>query len=64
MTQLAREYERVQCKPCKGTGRLKRRPGITYRTMHDGRRKPNCPHCNGDGYTWQGKQKENGNHGD
>lgn len=41
---------RTKCEPCKGTGRMKRKPGQTYRTMSDGRRGPRCSHCMGFGY--------------
>jgi DnaJ-class molecular chaperone len=41
---------RSKCEVCNGKGRLKRRPGQSYRTMSDGRRGPRCPYCMGEGH--------------
>lgn len=39
----------VPCETCKGTGRVKRIAGSHIKSSHDGRRRPPCANCMGDG---------------
>lgn len=44
-------YIRVPCEPCKGTGRVKRKPGAFIGFgRHDRRRRPPCQSCYGRGW--------------